>query len=86
MISSIIFIDCLFKMEKRLNRKIEDYLSEFKNNIRNKVNELTFDEKNKINELLEYIYDYERLSIQKDDLVKRKRVKNHLSLTLMKAL
>jgi hypothetical protein len=73
-------------MEKRLNRKIEDYLSEFKNNIRNKVNELTFDEKNKINELLEYIYDYERLSIQKDDLVKRKRVKNHLSLTLMKAL
>jgi hypothetical protein len=67
-------------MEKRLNRKIEDYLSEFKNNIRNKINELTFDENNKINELLEYIYDYQRLSIQKDDLVKRKRVKNSIPL------
>ena len=32
--------------------------------------------KEKINELLEYIYEYERLAFQKEDLLKRKRIKN----------
>ena len=63
-------------MEKRLNKKIETYVTEFKDSIRNKVTELAFQEKPLVNELLEYIYDYERLSLAKDDLVKRKRIKN----------
>lgn len=66
-------------MEKRLNTKIESYISKFKNDIRNKMIELndkTND--NTMSLLIEYIYDYERLIIEKDDLVKRKRVKNSI--------
>jgi len=63
-------------MEKRLNKKIETYITTFKDSIRNKINELSFQEKPLINELLEYVYDYERLAIIKDDLIKRKRIKN----------
>jgi hypothetical protein len=65
-------------MEKRLNKKIEVYVTTFKDDIRNKINEIKFDEKTKTNELLEYIYDYERLSLAKDDLIKRKRIKNSI--------
>jgi hypothetical protein len=42
------------------------------------MNELNFDEKSKINELLEYVYDYNRLCLNKDDFIKRKRVKNSI--------
>jgi hypothetical protein len=67
-------------MEKRLNKKIETYITSFKDSIRNKVNDLDFQEKNKVNEVLEFIYDYERLSLIKDDLVKRKRIKNSIPI------
>jgi hypothetical protein len=64
-------------MEKRLNQKTETYVREFKDAIRNKITELDIQlEKSKINELLEFIYDYERLSFSKEDLLKRVRVKN----------
>jgi hypothetical protein len=63
-------------MEKRLNKKVETYITTFKDGICNKINELSFQEKTLTNELLEYIYDYERLNIGKDDLVKRKRIRN----------
>jgi hypothetical protein len=64
-------------MEKKLNKKIESYLTEFKDNIRNKIIELKFNnEKDKINDLLEYTYEYQRLVFNKDDFVKRKRIKN----------
>jgi hypothetical protein len=65
-------------MEKRLNKKIETYITSFKDNIRNKVNDLGFHEKGLMNDLLEYIYDYERLTICKEDLVKRNRIKNSI--------
>jgi hypothetical protein len=63
-------------MDKRLNKIIATYVTTFKDSVRNKITELSFDEKTKINELLEYVYDYERLSVTKDDLIKRKRIKN----------
>jgi hypothetical protein len=65
-------------MEKRINKKIETYISDFKNNIREKTINLHIleSEKEKINELLEYIFEYERLLLDKDDLIKRKRIKN----------
>lgn len=65
-------------MEKRINKRIETYVTSFKDDVRKKINTLTFDEevKPKINELLEFVYDYERLVLVKDDLAKRKRIKN----------
>lgn len=63
-------------MEKRLNTKIEEYLTTFKSDICSKINILAFEDKQKMGELLQYIYDYERLSLLKDDFIKRKRIKN----------
>jgi hypothetical protein len=38
-------------MEKRLNKKIETYVSEFKENIKKKITDLNFEEKTKMNDL-----------------------------------
>lgn len=65
-------------MEKRINKKIETYVTTFKDNIRSKVSELNFDEKTKMNELLEFVYEYNRFSLVKEDLSKRKRIKNSI--------
>jgi len=63
-------------MEKRINDATKQYLSKFKDDIRDKVVALGMRDAEKTNELLEYIYEYERLCFDKDDFVKRKRVKN----------
>ena len=63
-------------MEKRTNSRIEIYTTKFKDDLRNKIIELSFNETEKINELLGYIYDYDRLEFSKEDFAKRKRVKN----------
>jgi hypothetical protein len=68
-------------MEKRLNKISETYITNFKNNIRDKILEIDFEEKTKINELIEYVYDYERLTFVKEDFIKRKRVKNSIPST-----
>ena len=62
-------------MEKRVNKKIEQYMCEFKDNVRKQIETL---DKNtpELNNLLQFIYDYERLVIEKDDFSKKKRVKN----------
>jgi hypothetical protein len=64
------------KMEKKLNSKSESFITSFKDSIRTKAIDLKFGEKEKINELLEYVYEYERLVFSKDDLSKRKRIQN----------
>ncbi len=65
-------------MEKRLNKKIESYISAFKDSIREKATQLglTKFDNTQVLQLLQYIYDYERLTLQKEDFAKRKRVKN----------
>lgn len=67
-------------MERRINKKIETYISEFKENIRIKAIESGSKDPN-LHQLVQYICDYERLVLTKDDFLKRKRVKNvvHLS-------
>ena len=67
-------------MEKRLNKKIQDYIAEFKNSIREKACELNMTNSEEENNLLQFIYDYQRLSINKEDLQKRKRVKNFVPI------
>lgn len=67
-------------MEKKINKRISDYLSEFKDNIREKTINLGLTKNENINPLIQYIYDYERLVLTKDDFAKRKRVKNIVDL------
>lgn len=64
-------------MESRLNKKIQNYITTFKDGIKERVNKLGLSTGDtKINQLLQFIYDYDRLTLDKDDFAKRKRVKN----------
>jgi hypothetical protein len=63
-------------MEKRINEQLKQYLSKFKDDVRNKIVELGLGEIDRMNELLEFVYEYNRLSFEKDDFMKRRRVKN----------
>jgi len=67
-------------MEKRLNKKVDAYITAFKDNIRNKCTELDIDKNEDVSHLLQYIYDYERLSFDQTDFQKRKRVKNFVPI------
>ena len=62
-------------MDKRFNKKVETYVSEFKSEICNMIR--TTDENDK-NKLIEYIYEYPRLTFDKEDFIKRKRLKNSI--------
>lgn len=68
-------------MEKRINKKIDAYVSDFKDNIREKAGDMGLAKDPIVTQLLQYIYDYDRLDLTKEDFMKRKRVKNvvHLS-------
>lgn len=65
-------------MEKRLNSKVDKYLTQFKDDIRNKIMSIDLNNKSNVPLLMEYIYDYNRLELTKEDFVKRKRVKNSI--------
>ena len=65
-------------MEKRLNVKLEEYITTFRNGIRDKLVELNMGDVKKNAQLMEYIYDYNRLTLDHDDFIKRKRVKNSI--------
>jgi len=69
-------------MENRLNKKIENYIIKFKDDLREKITEIktSITEKNgeKLNELVQFVYDYERLVLSNDDFDKRKRIKNSI--------
>ena len=67
-------------MEKRLNKKLNDYTSNFKDNIREKATQLGLTKNEDFSQLLQYIYDFERLNFTKEDFQKRKRVKNFVPI------
>lgn len=66
-------------MEKRINKKFDVWRTQFKNdiitNIKNNINKKDF-----IRNIEEYIMNYESIVIDKQDLTKRKRVKNTVPL------
>ena len=62
-------------MEKRVNSKLEVYVTDFKKDVCEKIKTMDFDSGIQ-NELLQFVYDYNRLSLSKEDFVKRKRIKN----------
>jgi len=63
-------------MEKRLNKKLELWITGFKDNIREKANQIGISKNDQTNQLIQYIYDYDRLTFEKEDFQKRKRIKN----------
>lgn len=67
-------------MERRLNKKIETYITSFKDNIREKASQMGMTKDEKTTQLLQYIYDYDRLTFNKEDFQKRKRVKNFVPI------
>ena len=68
-------------MEKRLNKKLETYISKLKDDVKEKVTQLGMTNNVETSQLLQYIYDYERISLTKEDFMKRKRVKNAVNLS-----
>ena len=62
-------------MEKRLNSKIGTYVRTLKDDFKQKLQTMDLEE-NKMFEILNFIYEYEHLTISKEDFQKRKRVKN----------
>ena len=67
-------------MEKRINQRFEQYIGHFKDAIKTKVIGLELNNPEKSKELVEFVYEYERFVLQKEDLSKRKRVKNSIPL------
>ena len=79
-------------MEKRLNKKLEVFMIEFKENISKKAAELQTQAQqsnntvqhgkndNILSSLVQYIYDYQRITFTKEDVEKRKRAKNIVPL------
>jgi hypothetical protein len=63
-------------MERRINKKIETYITDFKENIKQRATEIGLAEDTKLYSLVQYIYDYERMTLNKEDFMKRKRIKN----------
>jgi hypothetical protein len=67
-------------MERRLNKKAEGYITTFKDSIREQASQIGLIKNEQTNQLLQYIYDYDRLSFVKEDFQKRKRVKNFVPI------
>jgi hypothetical protein len=68
-------------MERRINKKLEAYISEFKDNIKTKSTELGIHKNPSFTQFMQFIYDYDHLVLEKDDFMKRKRVKNVVVLS-----
>ncbi len=68
-------------MERRINKKIELYITELKDSVRTKADQLGLATDPNLSQLVQFVYDYDRLVLGKEDFLKRKRVKNvvHLS-------
>ena len=66
-------------MESRINQKIDTYIQEFKTNVITLVRDENL-QQGSMEKIIQYIYDYDKYKIVKEDLTKRKRVKNNVPL------
>jgi hypothetical protein len=67
-------------MEKRINKKIHQYILDFKQKIKDEFDKCKGMDKEHYSNILQFIYDYPNMEINKCDLTKRKRVKNVVPL------
>tara|TARA_Y100000589_G_C26797887_1_gene484510 strand:- start:36 stop:569 length:534 start_codon:yes stop_codon:yes gene_type:complete len=68
-------------MKKKISTKVDNYLIQFKNDIKkwiheNKINITHENNENKLSEFLQYVYDYNSIEFTDNDFQKRKRIKN----------
>ena len=64
-------------MERRLNKKISDHLHKFKDDLAGKIQTIQTNENQEILlDLLNFVYEFDILQLDKDDFLKRKRVKS----------
>ena len=62
-------------MEKRIQNKFDEYFAKMKEDIKQFAID-SEDGSEKYKDMLKFIYEYEHLSLVKEDFSKRKRVKN----------
>jgi hypothetical protein len=67
-------------MDKKINKKLEAYISGFKADIRTKADELGITNSPEVSRLLTYVYEYNRLTFGKEDFMKRKRNKTGINV------
>jgi hypothetical protein len=63
-------------MERRLNKKINDYVHDFKKNVVEKIQSSNKNNQIEMIEVINYIYQYDNFELNKDDFMKRKRIKS----------
>ena len=66
-------------METRLHRKVDSYFTQFKHAMVDHVKHLNISPEEK-NEYVNFIYEYKNLHLEKDDFMKRRRIKNVVPL------
>lgn len=62
-------------MEKKINDKVITWVQKFKSDIKSKIDESVSGD-----DLIQFVYDYETLTLEKFDFQKRKRVRNTIPL------
>jgi hypothetical protein len=60
-------------MERRISKKVNDYIHNFKNEIAEKIKAMDSTDSS---EIMNYVYEYKNFELTKEDFMKRKRVKN----------
>ena len=71
-------------MENRITKKFTNYLTEFKQDVKGwfENNEVEFSGKYTKSDFLQFIFDYDQITLSKEDFTKRKRVKNVVAIQL----
>jgi hypothetical protein len=61
-------------MDIYANKRIDEYIVKYKNEIKEKITSLDFiQEKEKISELLEFVYEYTKLQFEKEEFIEKKK-------------
>ena len=68
---------CTITMEKIINSKFSNYINSFKDDIVNKIKVFN-DGECSLTDMISYVYSKECITIKKEDLHKRKRIKNNV--------
>ena len=67
-------------MERRINKKIDDYITAFKKGIKDTATQIGLSNDPVVISIVKFSNDYDHLVLTKNDFMKRKRVKNSVHL------